>query len=157
MHVFFENIMKSLLSTWAGTFKMGNVTEGDQERLQDGFVIGDRTANWKAMAREVAGSNALVPSTIASRVQDLDARGWWTAESYSYFLLFLGPIILKDRLPPDHMLHFLRLSDIARTITKIEIVVDDLPVLRQKIAQWVLDYERCVLYCDHRNFTTNRV
>jgi hypothetical protein len=73
MHVLFENIMKALLSAWAGTFKMGNITAGDQERLLDAFVNGDRTAKLKAMAREVAGSNTLVPSATSSRVQDLDA------------------------------------------------------------------------------------
>lgn len=76
MHLLFENIMKHLLSSWAGTFKMGNVTEGDQERLTDPFVIDERSAKWKAMAREVAGANPLVPSSLASRVQDLDSRGW---------------------------------------------------------------------------------
>ncbi|KAJ9094746.1 hypothetical protein QFC21_005904 [Naganishia friedmannii] len=142
MHVLFENIIKALLSSWAGTYKMGNITEGDQERLKDDFVIGDRTAAWKAMSREVAGSNGLVPSSIASRVQDLDARGWWTAETHCYFLLFLGPIVLKNRLQKQYFLHFLRLSDIARTITKIEIKTEELEGLRRKIAQWVLDYER---------------
>jgi hypothetical protein len=145
MHVLFENIMKALLSAWAGTYKMGTITEGEQDRLKDDFVIGDRTVAWKAMSREVAESNSLVPSSIGARVQDLDARGWWTAETYSYFLLFLGPIILKGRLSTEYFVHFLRLSDIARTITKIEIEKNKLDDLRRKIAQWVLDYERQVL------------
>ena len=112
MHLLFENIMKALLAAWAGTYKMGNITNGYQVRLQDEYDIGDRSTSWKAMSREVASSNALVPSSIASRVQDMDSRGWWTAETYSYFLLFLGPIILKDRLPPAYFKHFLQLSDI---------------------------------------------
>ncbi|KAJ9109972.1 hypothetical protein QFC20_003172 [Naganishia adeliensis] len=127
---------------------MGNVTEGDQERLTDPFVIDERSAKWKAMAREVAGANSLVPSSLASRVQDLYSRGWWTAETYSYFLMFLGPIILKDRLPLEYYRHFLALSQIARTITRLEIEVVELEPLRKKIAQWALDYER--LYYQYR-------
>ncbi|KAJ9098534.1 hypothetical protein QFC19_006302 [Naganishia cerealis] len=76
MHVLFQNILKAFLSVCAGTYKMGNITDGNQERLNHDFVIGNRTASWKAMSREVAGSNRLTPSKIESRVQDLDARGW---------------------------------------------------------------------------------
>lgn len=123
---------------------MGNVTEGDQERLVDPFVIDERSANWKAMAREIAASNRLVPSTMASRVQDLDSRGWWTAETYAYFLMFLGPIVLKDRLPSEYYRHFLALSEITRIITRIELEVAALEPLRKKIAFWVQDYERSV-------------
>lgn len=58
--------------------------------------------------------------------------------------MFLGPIILKDRLPLEYYRHFLVLSQIARTITRLKIGLAELEPLREKIAHWVMDYERSV-------------
>lgn len=67
---------------------------------------------------------------------------YWTAESFSYFLLFLGPIVLKDRLPFVYYRHFLKLSDLGRKITRVEIETQIMPELRQGLGEWVREYEK---------------
>lgn len=62
------------------------------------------------MAEQIASFNSKVPSTMASRVHDLDNRGFWTDESYADFAMFLGPIVLKGRLGDEYYDNFLRFS-----------------------------------------------
>lgn len=109
IHVFFENIMTQLLSVWEGSYKSGtlNNREGDK------FVIDPQA--WAAMSQHILDSNATVPTQTARVFKALlTVRGSWTAETHSYLLLFLGPIVLASRLPEPYYGHFLQLSTIAK-------------------------------------------
>jgi len=142
MHLLFENVTKSLLTIWEGKFKRDLISSGSLAGQMDGFII--PPGKWKEMAQEIAASNNLVPSRIARRVQDLNVRTYWNAESYMYFLLYLGPIVLKNRLNEQYYLHFLGLSEIFRTLTAVEIPLAELDQLEHGLARWVRDYERYV-------------
>ncbi|KAJ9106869.1 hypothetical protein QFC19_002998 [Naganishia cerealis] len=150
MHLLFENVIKTLFDIWSGTFKPGILSDPSLDtRASYDYVIS--ADDWKAIAREVAASNHLVPSSIARRLHDINARGFWTAETWMYFLLFLGPIVLKGRLHDRYFLHYLQLSGIARTITGIEISGDDLDSIEKGLAHWVADYERLYYRCSPNN------
>lgn len=142
MHVFFENIVTELLQLWEGTFRSRQVTGDSEQHLNEDFVIGE--AQWRNIDEEVVTSFKTVPTEMAERVRSIRKRGYWTAESYSYFLLFLGPIVMKDRLPFQYYKHFLALSEIARGITRLEISRGDLSDLKNRLARWVRDFERQV-------------
>ncbi|KAJ9095019.1 hypothetical protein QFC21_005812 [Naganishia friedmannii] len=98
MHILFENIMKELLGLWEGKYKASMVTGAVNGRLSaaagENYVISK--VDWDAMDGEVASSNATVPAQMARRLGSLSKRGYWTTETYSYFLLHLGPTVLKE-------------------------------------------------------------
>lgn len=94
------------------------------------------------MAAQIAASNSKVPSALASRVHDLDNRGFWTAESYPYFAVFLGPIVLKGKLKDEYYINFSRFSHLVRSLTALEIPLDSLEKREVIIAEWVMDFER---------------
>lgn len=140
MHAMFENVVKELMDLWGGVFKVGILAGPASTRLEDDFVVSQ--ADWKSINSEILASNATVPTAIADRVRSISNRSYWTAESYSYFLLFLGPIVIKDRLPDRYYSHFPRLSKIARILVQFEIQEAVIPELRRELAQWVRDYEK---------------
>jgi hypothetical protein len=139
MHALFENIMKGFLKVWKPPDSKGKGPNGST-LPDEPFVLSKD--DWKAMAEQIASSNSKVPSTMASRIHDLDNRGFWTAESYSYFAMFLGPIVLKDRLADEYYNNFLRFSYLVRTLTVLEIPLDSLDELEREIGQWVMEFER---------------
>lgn len=95
------------------------------------------------MSDDIQRSNATTPAQIARAFDSpLDTRSKWTAETYSHFLLFPGPIVLQDRLPKPYYAHFLTLSAAARTLTGIRIKREDVNSLSRILGDWVVRYEQ---------------
>jgi hypothetical protein len=140
MRLRFENVIKELLGLWEGNYKAKSLTGIDNAPPADDFVI--PTTLWTTMDRALMNSNKTVPAEMASRIRSINNRGQSTAESYSYFLLFLGPIVLKDRLPLRYYMHFLKLSDLVRRITRLEIDTRSLGELQKGFGSWVRDFDR---------------
>lgn len=137
MHIFFENVMKQLLTAWEGKYKTGT----QEERAGDGFVIAEEA--WASMSRDILLSNTTVPTQLARTFNaPLETRGTWTADTYAYFLLFLGPIVLANRLPDLYYAHFLKLSAMARRITKTALTRKEIADLQTGLGDWVVDCER---------------
>lgn len=112
MHILLENIMKELLAIWEGKYKASMITGTSDGRLGaaagEDYVISK--SDWDEMDKDVSASNRTIPSQMARRMESVTKRGYWTAESYSYLLIHLGPIILKGRLGARYYEHYVKLS-----------------------------------------------
>jgi hypothetical protein len=144
MHILFENIMKEMLGLWEGTYKAGMVTGDDNIRLGDciaeSYVIPKQ--DWDDMDNEVAKSNSTIPAKLARRLGSITKRGFWTAETYSYVLTHLGPIIFKDRLPEPFYSHYCKLAGLSKVLSQLEITVKEIYAVRAALVDWVSDFER---------------
>lgn len=129
MHVLYENIMKQLLKLWEGDFKTKVINGSDKLKLTGGYVIS--ASDWKSMDIEVAESTKLVPAELTPYLKSLTKRGFWNADSYSYFLMHLGPIVLRDRLPARYYHHFVRLSELTQLETRDEICREEVDCLER--------------------------
>lgn len=119
VHILFENIMKELLLLWEGTYKTKTVLGDGKKKLKEAWVISP--AVWKEMSNDIAKSMATIPTQMCRTISSIESRGFWTAETYSFFMAWIGPSILKNRLPEPYHAHFYRLSLAARTLTAVEI------------------------------------
>ena len=134
MHLMFENVMKILLRLWTGK----------KEGLAGDYIVPEKT--WKDLDLAVQGSYNKVPALYGRRLPPLLRMGDWTAEDYSNFLLYSGPIILQDCWPdnPRYYIHFLELSDIAEKCLGFEMRRQDVQAggsLRLAMQDWVRQYE----------------
>lgn len=144
MHVLFENIVPQLLTSWRGKYKNDKDDKGKDVQDERNFVFSE--AEWEEIKAEVQASNTMVPSQWAPYVNPIDRKSFWTAETYSYFVTHLGPIILQDRLPQAHYQHFLKLSDMTKVLVKSDIAFATLEALERDLVRWVKDFERYVLH-----------
>lgn len=140
MHVLFENIAPQLMMSWRGGYKNEKDDKGKDKPDDRDFVYSD--AAWEEIKAEVASSNTMVPSHFAPYVNLIDKKSYRTAELYCCFLIFPGPIILKDRLPDKYYRHFIKLSEITKAIIKIEITKVEVDSLRLEIVNWVQEFEK---------------
>lgn len=140
MHVLYENITPQLLQLWQGTYKTSQTLGNAKAKHEDAFVLSKAT--WETMCREVELSNHTTAAQAAPSVGHLLTKTHWTAETHSYFLMFLGPILLRHRLPDRYYDHFVLLSEIAKKVTLQEIGLDQLPSLKSDIVRWVQGFER---------------
>jgi hypothetical protein len=140
MHVLFENISPQLLALWRGKYKNDKDDKGKDVDDSRDFVFDEAT--WEAIKAEIQASNKLVPSQFAPYVNPIDRKSFWTAETHSYFLMHLGPIILWDRLPRPYYQHFLAISEITKKVVQIEITNDEVDQLERDLLKWVRDFEK---------------
>lgn len=133
MHLLFENIAPQLISLWRGTYKTELITSKKKETLKQDYVISSH--DWSAIEEEIRRSNKTTPSQAVPRVGNIKNKSFWTAETYSYFLMFLGPVVLKGRLPEKYYKHFILLSEITKRLTMLEIKWDALEGLHRGIVR----------------------
>lgn len=140
MHVLFENIAPQLISLWKGTYKAELIIGTKKAKLRKDYVIS--AADWSVIEEEIHRSNKTTPSQAVPRVGNIKNKSFWTAETYSYFLMFLGPIVLKDPLPEKYYKHFILLSEITKKLAMLEIEWDALEGLHKDIVRWVRAFEQ---------------
>lgn len=140
MHVLFENLMKELLSLWQGTYKATMMT--GNATIDEDYVLSER--QWDLIDREVTESTKLVPAQMAPSLSSVTERGYWNADSYAYFMMFLGPIVLKNRLPLRYYRHFVDLSELVQLTTQTEITSAGVERIETGFVEWVQQFEKCV-------------
>ena len=136
-HLLCENIIPNLHDSWTNRFK----------HLKNGhfdYVISPD--NWKEIGRETAEA---IKNILASFVRVLGNIGQdpsgFTAESWSFWFIYVAPIILKNRFPKTrYYKHMLSLVKILKTTLKYEISRKEIDDLEEEIVRWVEKYEKYV-------------
>jgi hypothetical protein len=141
MHLILENVMQQLLELWAGTYKSSSIRLGDAKaKSTDGYVI--TKDSWLEIDRMVSLSAKLIPSAMTRLIVSVSARWRWTAETHLFFLLALGPIVLKGHLPPPHFDHFLDLSELMKMMVKLKLHKEtEIPHIRDGLKRWVRRFD----------------
>jgi hypothetical protein len=138
MHILFENIIKQLLGMWDGS----PVTRRGRSK-QEPWVVS--VADWDSISDDIVHSGKWIPTSIARNINvPLDNRSSWTAQTWSFFLMYLGPILLQGRLPNPYYRHFVQLSAIARSLTRVVIPRTDVAALHRQLGEWVRSFEKFV-------------
>ncbi|KAJ9091313.1 hypothetical protein QFC20_007659 [Naganishia adeliensis] len=118
-----------------GEYKSAQILDNASGKHQADYVISDDV--WEIIAKEIEASNRSTPSQTLPTVGPIKNKSQWTAETCSYFLMFLGPIVMKDRLPERYFQHFVALSDLAKSLTATEIPLVALQGLENSAVQWM--------------------
>ena len=103
MHLIYENLLPNLILLWTGKFK--GLDEG---RESYEFAKGV----WEAIGEATKASGSTIPTAYATaRPQNVaeDASAC-TADSWSFWALYLGPVLLKGRFQKEiYYKHFVQL------------------------------------------------
>ena len=134
MHLAFENTIPNLVLFWTGRYK----------GLDDGqkYVIPG------AIRREIGAatvrSRLTIPLCFGIGTPDpFDDYRSFTAESWSMWCFFVGPVVLRGRFTSERYYnHFCRLVKLFRTCLQLEISAEEVGELQTGFQQWVKDYER---------------
>jgi hypothetical protein len=72
-------------------------------------------------------------------------RSNMTAETWSMWITYLGPILLQERFSkPVYYRHFMKLSHLVRLCMSYEMRRSDIELIRNGFVEWVQEYERRV-------------
>jgi hypothetical protein len=130
MHLIWENVIPNLVGLWTGDFK-----GLDQGRESYGLEKGV----WEAIG---AASAATIPASFCSRPPNLAGnRSSCTADSWSFWALYLGPVLLHRKFAkPKYYDHFVDLVKLLHICLQFELSKHDIQTLRESFARWVTKY-----------------
>jgi len=134
MHLIWENLMKNLILLWTGTFKGLDAGNGS-------YVI-DSTV-WDAIGKATASSGQHIPSCFGARPPNfVSDQSACTADTWSFWTLYLGPVLLRDRFAHQkYYTHFVALVKLLHRCLQFTLNLQEVAEIRQGFIQWVLDYE----------------
>ncbi|KAG5643944.1 hypothetical protein H0H81_009840 [Sphagnurus paluster] len=135
MHLIYENLIKNIVLLWSGNFK--NLDEGSGTYHLDPKV-------WEAIGAATAASGSTIPSAFGARPPNVaEDKTATTAETWSFWALFLAPVLLRKRFRTDiYYNHFIDIVHILWLCIEFELPRNKIPVIRMAVARWVEEYER---------------
>ena len=135
MHLIFENLVPNLIRHYTGDFK-GLDTGTESYELPKGM--------WEAITDAAAQSGTTIPSDFGARMPNiLTERSSMTAETWSLWIVYLGPILLQDRFSkPAYYEHFAKLLRLVRLCMSYEMKRSDIELIRNGFIDWVQTYEQ---------------
>ncbi|KAF8955921.1 hypothetical protein BDZ97DRAFT_1854368 [Flammula alnicola] len=141
MHLIWENLIKNLVLLWTGRFK--GLDEGCES-----YELGPGV--WEAIGEATKASGSTIPSSYATaRPQNVaeDASAC-TADSWSFWALYLGPVLLRGRFKKEiYYKHFVKLIKLLNICLQFEITKDEIVEVRVGFQEWVTTFER--IYYQH--------
>ena len=135
MHLIFENLVPNLIRHYTGDFK-GLDPRTETYELPKSV--------WEAIGDAAARSGDTIPSDFGTRMPNIyTERSSMTAETWSMWILYLGPILLRDHFSKwVYYEHFVKLSQLVRLCISYEMAQSDIVLIRDGFVEWVQEYER---------------
>ncbi|QRV84316.1 Transposase family tnp2 [Ceratobasidium sp. AG-Ba] len=129
-----ETPREDLVSLWSST---------DPAITDDGcedYLISP--ADWAEIGRETEAASASIPSYFTRPLPNINTqRRLYCGESWAFWLLYIGPIVLRNRLADKYYNHFLELVSIVKCLIQFENSTERIEQLREEMAGYVERYE----------------
>ena len=137
MHLIWENLIPNLVSLWTGEFK--GLDEGNGEYKFPSNV-------WEAIGEATATAGSTIPSVFGARPQNIAKyKSQYSAESWSFWTIYLGPVLLRRRFRNQcYYKHLMELVKLLQICLQFEITTGEVQTVRNGFINWVRDYERCI-------------
>jgi hypothetical protein len=144
MHLVYEGVIKNLVMLWTGNFK--GLDEGNGS-----YELSPKV--WEAIGRATAASGSTIPLSFGARPPNVaDDKSATTADTWSFWMLYLGPVLLSRRFKNEvYFKHFVELVTLIQTCLQFEITKDEILTLRAGFEKWVEKYERYVSHIYYSN------
>ncbi|QRW02459.1 Transposase family Tnp2 protein [Ceratobasidium sp. AG-Ba] len=145
LHLFLLNHFRDLVSLWSST---------DPAITDDGcedYLISP--ADWAEIGRETEAASASIPSYFTRPLPNINTqRRLYCGESWAFWLLYIGPIVLRNRLADKYYNHFLELVSIVKCLIQFENSTERIEQLREEMAGYVERYEDNFRYYYQYNY-----
>lgn len=135
LHLFGANLVPHMISIWTGQYKNQDEGTGTYQFSQE---------EWAEIGAETAASISYIPSDFVRSMGNIaEDRTMYTAESYTFWFMYIAPHILKGRFRDvKYYLHYQDLVNIMKATLLYEISHDDITwKVEVPCREWVAKYE----------------
>ena len=122
MHLIFENLVPNLVAHYTGNFK--GLDAGTEEYIFPPHI-------WSEICETGSASGDTIPSQFGGRVPNLEReRSHMTAEAWSFWVMFIAPIILRNRFSkPRYYTHFMKLVHLIHLCLAYDMKTSDIDTI----------------------------
>ncbi|KAG9083533.1 hypothetical protein FS749_005958 [Ceratobasidium sp. UAMH 11750] len=119
---------------WTGEFKGLDEGNGNYQLAPD---------DWKTIGRLTAQATKTIPSAFVSTIPNVatDLK-LFKAEVSAFWIQYLAPILLLNRLPEPYYSHMLLIREIIMRSLQLKITRAEVDELEDMINRWVAEYEQ---------------
>ena len=133
MHTVYINQFKALIKLWHGEFK--GLDSGTGNYIMPGLI-------WHIVGIKTKHATKTIPAAFTCSILNINRDfNSFTAEDSGFWLTWLAPYLLADRLPEPYYSHLLTLVKIIKTCTGFGMTRGKLRDLGSDLAEWHLDYK----------------
>ncbi|KAI0084430.1 hypothetical protein BDY19DRAFT_987551 [Irpex rosettiformis] len=134
MHLIWENVVKNLMLLWSGDYK--GLSSGKESYEFSSSL-------WEAIGLASADSGSTIPSCFGPRSPNVASeKVSWTADSRSFWTLFVAPIVLKGRFMHDkYYAHFVDFVQLINKCLQYELRRSEVAEIKAGFVCWVKKYE----------------
>ena len=133
MHAVYINQFKALIRLWCGEFKGLDSGTGT-------YHI--RASAWRSIGVETRAAVKSIPAAFVRSIPNIDLDfNSFTAEDSGFWLTWLAPYLLANRLPEPYYSHLLNLVKIVKTCTGFGMSRAELKDMSADLYEWRLKYE----------------
>jgi len=138
MHLIWENIVKNLILLWTGKFK--GLDEGSGCYQINSTV-------WATIGSATAASGSTIPGCYGAHPPNfIENRSSTTADTWSFWTLYLGPILLRQKFKDKKYYdHFVKLVGLLHKCLQFTLTMDDLSVLKRGFIDWVIVFKESAM------------
>lgn len=137
MHLVWENIARTLTDL---------ISDKDFKNLPKGnwkHVLNKK--DWKAVGKVCKESGDTMPAAFGCCVPNIaEEQSHFIAESWSNWILYLGPVLLCKRLKRENYIHFVKLSNLLTKCLQFRLSPAHINKIEISLASWVQEYKRYV-------------
>ena len=140
MHLIYENLLKNLICLWTNDYKDLNTGTGS-------YTISATV--WDAIGTATSKASDTIPSAYSARLGSISKdRSTFTADNYSFWALYIGPILLRWKFNQQcYYNHFVQLVSLIHICLKFDYTEGDVKTIREGFISWVLTYEKYMFVC----------
>jgi hypothetical protein len=137
MHLIWENLIQNLVLLWTRKFK-------DLDEGSGSYELPPKV--WEAIGAATAAAGSTIPSSFGARPPNVaDERSATTADTWSFWTLYLGPILLRQRFNSQKYYdHFVDLVKLLNICLQYEYSAVDIETMHVGFIAWVKKYEEYV-------------
>ncbi|CAE6462456.1 unnamed protein product [Rhizoctonia solani] len=136
MHLFLLNHGPDLVALWTGTCK-GIETKYGKYKYLISFE------HWSEAGRETEEATKTLAAAFIRPFPNIQTHiECFCAEHWAFWLVYIGPVVLRGRLPQKFYDHYLELVSILKCLLSVNNTVARIEALREKIANYVETFEK---------------
>ncbi|QRV73589.1 Transposase family tnp2 [Ceratobasidium sp. AG-Ba] len=134
LHLWLLNHGPNLVSLWSGKHP-GIANSGCEDYLIS-------PADWAEIGRETEQATNSIPSAFSRSLPNIQTSPHlYCGESWSFWLIYVGPAVLRGRLKKKYYEHYLELVSILKCLLDYNNTTERIKQLRGEIAGYVVRFE----------------
>ncbi|KAF8546758.1 hypothetical protein OG21DRAFT_1490856 [Imleria badia] len=124
-----RNVIPNLVDLWTGQFK--GLDTGDKD-----FEISQHI--WEEIGKETAAAVKDIPASFVQVLSNITTdQTFFTTESWSFWFIYLTPILLKGRFPKDkYYKHMCELADIMKITLQFRCTLEQVRDIEEHLVGW---------------------